>query len=133
MTAFVDFRNVWLAYNDELLAAGAYAVEDISLQMGEGEFIAIVDGATDDRTAQFIDLDDFRLVEFEPSTGRPHRLDQARPGRIEVALDHPHQLGAVARVLAIDVKADGAARPDADLVAIARDLEHASPPGPRRP
>ncbi|HRC38858.1 MAG TPA: ABC transporter ATP-binding protein, partial [Rubrivivax sp.] len=42
MTAFVDFRNVWLAYNDELLAAGAFAVEDISLQMGEGEFIAIV-------------------------------------------------------------------------------------------
>ena len=42
MTAFVDFRNVWLAYNDELLAAGHFAVEDISLQMGEGEFIAIV-------------------------------------------------------------------------------------------
>ena len=42
MTSFVDFRNVWLAYNDELLAAGAFAVEDISLQMGEGEFIAIV-------------------------------------------------------------------------------------------
>ena len=42
MTAFVDFRNVWLAYNDELLAAGHFAVEDISLQMGKGEFIAIV-------------------------------------------------------------------------------------------
>jgi NitT/TauT family transport system ATP-binding protein len=42
MSAFVDFRNVWLAYNDELLARGHYAVEDISLQLNEGEFIAIV-------------------------------------------------------------------------------------------
>ncbi len=42
MTAFVDFQNVWLAYNDELLAQGHYAVEDISLQVHEGEFIAIV-------------------------------------------------------------------------------------------
>jgi NitT/TauT family transport system ATP-binding protein len=39
---FVDFRAVWLAYNDELLAQGQFAVEDISLQVGEGEFIAIV-------------------------------------------------------------------------------------------
>ena len=42
MTAFVDFRNVWLAYNDELEQAGQYAVEDITLQVHEGEFIAIV-------------------------------------------------------------------------------------------
>ena len=42
MSYFVDFRNVWLAYNDELLAAGNFAVEDISLQVTEGEFIAIV-------------------------------------------------------------------------------------------
>jgi NitT/TauT family transport system ATP-binding protein len=40
--AFVDFKNVWLAYNDELLAAGQFAVEDISLQVQQGEFIAIV-------------------------------------------------------------------------------------------
>ncbi len=40
--AFIDFRNVWLAYNDELLARGHFAVEDISLQVEEGEFIAIV-------------------------------------------------------------------------------------------
>ncbi|MCP5271349.1 MAG: ABC transporter ATP-binding protein [Burkholderiaceae bacterium] len=40
--AFVDFQNVWLAYNDELERAGTYAVEDISLQVEEGEFIAIV-------------------------------------------------------------------------------------------
>jgi NitT/TauT family transport system ATP-binding protein len=39
---FVDFQNVWLAYNPELLAQGQYAVEDISLQMTQGQFIAIV-------------------------------------------------------------------------------------------
>ena len=39
---FVDFQNVWLAYNDELLKAGQFAVEDISLKVNEGEFIAIV-------------------------------------------------------------------------------------------
>ena len=42
MTSFVDFDDVWLAYNDELLAEGRYAVEDITLQVGVGEFIAIV-------------------------------------------------------------------------------------------
>ena len=42
MTSFVDFQNVWLAYNDELLAKGQFAVEDISLQVQLGEFIAIV-------------------------------------------------------------------------------------------
>ena len=44
MTAanFVDFQNVWLAYNDELLAQNHYAVEDINLQVKQGEFIAIV-------------------------------------------------------------------------------------------
>ncbi|HSI58440.1 MAG TPA: ABC transporter ATP-binding protein [Ideonella sp.] len=42
MSAFVDFRDVWLAYNDELLASGKFAVEAIDLQVREGEFIAIV-------------------------------------------------------------------------------------------
>ena len=40
--AFVDFQNVWLAYNDELLAQNKFAVEDINLQVGQGEFVAIV-------------------------------------------------------------------------------------------
>ena len=39
---FVDFDDVWLAYNDELLAEGQFAVEDITLKVGAGEFIAIV-------------------------------------------------------------------------------------------
>ena len=41
-TAFVDFDKVWLAYNDELLAQNQFAVEDISLKVNQGEFIAIV-------------------------------------------------------------------------------------------
>ena len=40
--AFVDFENVWLAYNDELLARNTFAVEDINLKIKQGEFIAIV-------------------------------------------------------------------------------------------
>jgi NitT/TauT family transport system ATP-binding protein len=40
--AFVDFQDVWLAYNDELLADGKFAVEEITMRVGAGEFIAIV-------------------------------------------------------------------------------------------
>jgi NitT/TauT family transport system ATP-binding protein len=39
---FVDFRDVWLAYNDELLAENHFAVEAIDLKVQQGEFIAIV-------------------------------------------------------------------------------------------
>jgi NitT/TauT family transport system ATP-binding protein len=42
VSAFVEFDKVWLAYNDELLAQGIFAVEDISLRAEEGAFIAIV-------------------------------------------------------------------------------------------
>ncbi|MDI1259046.1 ABC transporter ATP-binding protein [Aquabacterium sp.] len=42
MSAFVDFKNVWLAYNEALLAQQQFAVEDVSLSIGEGEFVAIV-------------------------------------------------------------------------------------------
>ena len=40
--AFVDFNEVWLAYNEELLERNDFAIEDITLTTGEGEFIAIV-------------------------------------------------------------------------------------------
>jgi NitT/TauT family transport system ATP-binding protein len=40
--SFVDFKGVWLAYNAQSQAQGHYAVEDINLSVGEGEFIAIV-------------------------------------------------------------------------------------------
>lgn len=39
---FVDFRDVWLAYNDELRAQNRFAVEAINLQAARGAFIAIV-------------------------------------------------------------------------------------------
>jgi NitT/TauT family transport system ATP-binding protein len=39
---FVNFQNVWLAYNDELLEKNEFAVEDICLSTKDGEFIAIV-------------------------------------------------------------------------------------------
>jgi NitT/TauT family transport system ATP-binding protein len=42
VTAFVEFDDVWLAYNEALLAAGHYAVEAITLRAEPGEFIAIV-------------------------------------------------------------------------------------------
>ena len=40
--AFIDFSDVWLAYNDALLAQGQFAVEAIDLKVQQGEFIAIV-------------------------------------------------------------------------------------------
>ena len=40
--SFVDFSGVWLAYDEQLLAQGKFAVEDITLQAAQGEFIAIV-------------------------------------------------------------------------------------------
>jgi len=39
---FVEFQEVWLAYNDELLAKQQFAVEDITLAVERGEFVAIV-------------------------------------------------------------------------------------------
>ena len=39
---FVDFQDVWLAYNDELLKQNHFAVEAIDLKVQRGEFIAIV-------------------------------------------------------------------------------------------
>ena len=39
---FVDFQDVWLAYNDELLKQSNFAVEAIDLKVRPGEFIAIV-------------------------------------------------------------------------------------------
>ena len=40
--SFVDFQDVWLAYNDELLQRQQFAVEAIDLKVRQGEFIAIV-------------------------------------------------------------------------------------------
>jgi NitT/TauT family transport system ATP-binding protein len=39
---FVEFQDVWLAYNEELHAQGKFAVEGIELCLGRGEFAAVV-------------------------------------------------------------------------------------------
>jgi NitT/TauT family transport system ATP-binding protein len=39
---FIDFSDVWLAYNEELLQKNQFAVEAIDLKVRQGEFIAIV-------------------------------------------------------------------------------------------
>ena len=39
---FIDFQNVWLAYNDALLAQNTFAVEAIDLKVNKGQFVAIV-------------------------------------------------------------------------------------------
>jgi NitT/TauT family transport system ATP-binding protein len=39
---FIDFSDVWLAYNSDLLAENQFAVEAIDLKVRQGEFIAIV-------------------------------------------------------------------------------------------
>ena len=40
--SFVDFSDVWLAYNAQLQTANHFAVEAIDLKVQQGEFIAIV-------------------------------------------------------------------------------------------
>ena len=40
---FVDFQDVWLAYNEALLQQNHFAVEAIDLKVRQGEFIAIVE------------------------------------------------------------------------------------------
>ena len=40
-TPFVEFDQVWLAYNDELLAQNVFAVADITRPVTQGESIAL--------------------------------------------------------------------------------------------
>ena len=40
--AFIEFRDVWLAYNEELSAQQKFAIEAIDLKVRQGELIAIV-------------------------------------------------------------------------------------------
>jgi NitT/TauT family transport system ATP-binding protein len=81
MSAFVDFKNVWLAYNDELLAEGKFAVEDISLQVGEGEFIAIV-GPSGCGKSTFMKLTTGLKM---PSQGSIHIGGQAVTGPLKIS------------------------------------------------
>ncbi len=81
MSAFVDFRNVWLAYNDELLAQGHYAVEDISLQVQGGEFIAIV-GPSGCGKSTFMKLTTGLMM---PSRGSIHIGGQPVTGPLKIS------------------------------------------------
>ena len=82
--AFIDFRDVWLAYNDELLAQSQFAVEAIDLKVTQGEFIAIV-GPSGCGKSTFMKL----------ATGlkRPSRGDIRIDGR---AVDGPLKISGMA-------------------------------------
>jgi NitT/TauT family transport system ATP-binding protein len=91
---FVDFRDVWLAYNDELRAKNQFAVEAIDLQVRQGEFIAIV-GPSGCGKSTFMKLATGLKM---PVDGQdPHR----RPAGDRAAQDLGHGLpGAFAAALA---------------------------------
>ena len=126
MTTFVDFRNVWLAYNDELLAKGQFAVEDISLQVGEGEFIAIV-GPSGCGKSTFMKLTTGLKM---PSKGtHPHR----RPAGDRAAEDQRHGLpGAEPAALAHDAGQRAAAAGDRRALPLATSAASAPSTRPRR-
>ena len=79
--AFVDFQNVWLAYNDELLAQNHFAVEDINLQVKQGEFIAIV-GPSGCGKSTFMKLTTGLKM---PSKGTIHVDGQAVTGPLKIS------------------------------------------------
>jgi NitT/TauT family transport system ATP-binding protein len=79
--AFVEFRHVWLAYNDELQRAGQYAVEDISLQVEQGEFIAIV-GPSGCGKSTFMKLTTGLKM---PSQGSVHIAGQPVTGPLKIS------------------------------------------------
>ncbi len=78
---FVDFQNVWLAYNDELLAQNHFAVEDINLQVRQGEFIAIV-GPSGCGKSTFMKL---TTGLRKPSKGTIHVDGQAVNGHLKIS------------------------------------------------
>ena len=79
--SFVDFQNVWLAYNDELLAQNHFAVEDINLQVKQGEFIAIV-GPSGCGKSTFMKLTTGLKM---PSKGTIHVDGQAVTGPLKIS------------------------------------------------
>mgnify|MGYP000556931552 CR=1 FL=1 len=78
-TPFVEFQNVWLAYNEALWKQGQFAVENINLQVQRGEFI----GHSRDGTAreQLHRLFRCKLLQIvmQPRQQRDHR-DHLPPG-----------------------------------------------------
>lgn len=78
---FLAFRDVWLAYDEELLAAGRFAVEAIDLQMAEGEFVAIV-GPSGCGKSTFMKL---ATGLKRPSRGRIELLGEPVNGPVKIA------------------------------------------------
>jgi NitT/TauT family transport system ATP-binding protein len=78
---FVDFQNVWLAYNEELLAQNNFAVEDINLQVRQGEFIAIV-GPSGCGKSTFMKL---TTGLKKPTKGSIHVYGQAVDGPLKIS------------------------------------------------
>ena len=84
--AFVDFRQVWLAYNDELLSQEQFAVEDITLQVRQGEFIAIV-GPSGCGKSTFMKL---TTGLKRPSRGSIHVDGQEVNGPLKIKIGRAH-------------------------------------------
>ena len=78
---FVDFSDVWLAYNDELLVQNQFAVEAIDLKVRQGEFIAIV-GPSGCGKSTFMKLATGLKM---PSMGRIHIDQQPVTGPLKIS------------------------------------------------
>jgi len=78
---FVHFDDVWLAYNDELLAKNQFAVENINLKVQQGEFIAIV-GPSGCGKSTFMKL---TTGLKKPSMGRIHVDGQPVNGPLKIS------------------------------------------------
>ena len=78
---FVDFSDVWLAYNDELLAQNQFAVEAIDMKVRQGEFIAIV-GPSGCGKSTFMKL---ATGLKKPSMGKIHIDQQPVTGPLKIS------------------------------------------------
>ena len=78
---FVEFKDVWLAYNEELLQANHFAVEAIDLTVQRGEFIAIV-GPSGCGKSTFMKL---TTGLKKPSRGSIHVDGQAVTGPLKIS------------------------------------------------
>ncbi|QPF75185.1 ABC transporter ATP-binding protein [Roseateles sp. DAIF2] len=78
---YVDFRRVWLAYNDQLWKQGVFAVEDISLTLKRGEFAAIV-GPSGCGKSTFMKL---ATGLKKPSRGEIHVAGQLVEGPLKIS------------------------------------------------
>jgi NitT/TauT family transport system ATP-binding protein len=78
---FVDFSDVWLAYNDELLEQNQFAVEAIDLKVRQGEFIAIV-GPSGCGKSTFMKL---ATGLRKPSIGKIHIDQQPVTGPLKIS------------------------------------------------